>query len=173
MTECEVCGVGTPNGEKRCSHCGSHVLADELLSDPGFEQIRSALAKALEWLHWRGNSCQLHNLIDAEKIILAHDDFVEERMQPEAVKALCYSDPEARMFRYVADPWSAEALHPVSTAIGMSPEGTRAYIGELRARGLVQIERCDSGRPMPGAKPFSTLFRWVECDPESPAAKGE
>ena len=171
MTECAVCGAEIPAGGKLCSFCGSHFLADELLSDPGFEQIRSALAKALEWLHWRGNSCQLHNLIDAEKIILAHSDFVEENMQSEAVKALCYSDPEARMFRYVADP--CIALQPVGRAIGMSPEGTRTFIADLKERGVVKIERCDIGRPMPGAEPFSTLFRWVECDPEEPAAKGE
>jgi hypothetical protein len=168
MAECEVCGVGTPAGEKRCFPCRSHFLADELLSDPGFEQIRSALAKALEWLYWLGNTCQLHNLVDGDKIILAHDDFVKEKMQPKAVEALCYSDLRLRTPQCVADPWSAVALRPVRSAIGMSLEGTRAYVEELRARGVVQIERCDAGRPMPGAKPFSTLFRWVECDPGEP-----
>ena len=172
MTECAVCGAEIPAGGKLCSFCGSHFLADELLSDPGFEQIRSALGKALEWLYWRRNSCQVHNLIDAEKIILAHSDFVEENMQSEAVKALCYSDPRLRTPRCVADPWGAVALHPVEKAVGMSSDATRIYVKELESRHVVRIEPCASGRTMDDAKPFSTgQVCWVECEPEQPASE--
>lgn len=69
MTNCAVCGVEVPAGEKLCSHCGYHTLGDELLSDPGLAQVRSELGRALEYFYHGEARWTLRTLADARTVI--------------------------------------------------------------------------------------------------------
>jgi hypothetical protein len=86
MAECAVCGAVIAANEKLCSFCGYHVLAAELLTDPGLMQIRSELGKALQWQFYRQHSYRLNNITEAEQLV---DWF--HAQDPEEVRAVPFA----------------------------------------------------------------------------------
>ena len=160
MSECEICRVGTPNGEKRCSHCGRHVLADELLSDPRLTQIHGELGKALRWQFYRQHSCRLHNFAEAEQLIDWFHARDPEELQALAVAAVVGAGP-------VEGPWAIEVLHQVSKSIGVSQIEARVFIEDLQARGIVRVDWMPMSTERLGMKPLPRLCWWVACSPSN------
>jgi hypothetical protein len=123
-------------------------------------QIRSELGKALRWQFYRQHSYHLHNITEAEQLVDWFHAQDPEEVQSTAVEAVI----DAGLVGY---PWATEVLHRVSKAIGVSPKEARAFIEDLRVRGLVRIEWMPVSPEVPGMIPFPLLCRWVACAPSS------
>src|ERR1035437_5536454 len=153
MTECAVCRAEIPAGGKLCSFCGSHSLADELLSDPRLTQIHGELGKALRWQFYRQHSYRLHNFAEAEQLIDWLNARDPEEVQSQAVAAVIDAGP-------VEGPWAIEVLHRVSKSIGVSQIEARAFIEDLQARGIVRVDWMPVPAGALGMKPLPRLCWW-------------
>jgi len=160
MAECAVCGAVIAANEKLCSFCGYHVLAAELLTDPGLMQIRSELGKALQWQFYRQHSYRLHNITEAEQLVDWFHAQDPEEVRSRVVGALI----DAGLVGY---PWATEVLRRVSKGVGVSPKEARVFIEDLRVRGIVRIEWMPVSPEVPGMIPLPRLCRWVACAPSN------
>jgi len=158
MIQCAACGAEVQAGERLCSFCRYHSIAEEVLSDPGLPQIRTELRQALLWHYWQQAQLVLYNFAGARQCV---DAF--RAQDPKDVQSLAVAALEAA--GWVGDPFGAEVLSRVSKAIGMSPAEAREFIENLKMRNVVQIEQGPTSTERSDMKPFPRLFRWVSCAP--------
>ena len=114
-----------------CPKCQQYTLIAnvdiDLKKQSDWQELRPRLARAVRWsFYYQGAGLvALQNVLDAERLVLRHEEFEEELAQEEAVAALVDADPSK-------DPLDAEHMRKLGRAVGLSVDDARGAHGNSK-----------------------------------------
>jgi hypothetical protein len=168
MADCLLCDsheavIEDLDGQKRvhCPTCQTYTIANELLDDSEFPQLRAELSRAVRCFYYLELWQLTPDIALAKHRIGWFHLFEEDRkdLEPAVIEALVkpsesFSEIEA---------WTIP-IKRVVKVLGVSQAEARQFVEKLVERRIVSLETtAGKGRPIRGYKEFPPVYWWEKC----------